>query len=61
VKKTLVAAAKELGRRNWKGVLVATADFKAIAVDVDLSDLAANMKAIYGKPTVTELERQGLL
>ena len=61
VKKMYVAVAKELARLNWTDLIDVPDGLYVLSVNVDVSDLTANFKAIYGAARVKELLREGLL
>ena len=61
VKKTYLAVAKALADIDWQACLAPAADFKVLAVDVDVSDLKKNFKAIIGAAAFKELQKSGLI
>jgi len=61
VKKTYVAVARTMLGTDWRAVIPTTEDFTIVAVNVDMSDLEKNLRAIVGAAGTKQLKRDGLL
>jgi len=61
VKNSYLRSAQALAAMEWQTAITTTDDFKVLAVDVEMSDLKSNFKAIIGAGPTKEMQREGLL